>query len=181
MTMNNRSRTLTPRKRRLWTTDAVELTLAAGDVGVASQKVEAIGASFTASTSMTLRNATIGRVFMKGLWVEGSEAVTPTDCVLGVGMIVAQATLDATEFPSLNIGIGDYFLRDVRTVFENSGNDGGPHPLGGRNTGGSVDIDGKSQRLIRRESETPFVVVQKTDVVEFDFTLTVAVTVLWLY
>ena len=179
MTTRNRS-PVTPRKRRLWTVQNVALTLTAAAAGTGSQAIVDLGGAFTSSTGLALRNATVARTFIKGFALE-TFVVSPVAFQLCLGLMVAQSTLDAGEFPSIGTGRGDYFVRDCRSSFEPAAAPSIVLPEGVPNGGGNYDIDGKSKRMIRREFEAPFVVAQKDVATEADVVLNLGITLLWLY
>jgi len=175
---------LTPRMRRLWTVQQVDVTTPAATVGQSGQGSQTLGSAFTSNTSITLRNATVARTFIKGFAREATVATTPTEVELCLGIGIFQNTLDPGEFPSVGLGVGDYFVRDCRRVLEPQSATGTllmQPEAAGPNIGGIYDIDGKSKRKIRREAEGPTIVAQKDVVTEFDITLFLSITILWLY
>ena len=176
-------RVLTPRRKRLWTVESVSASIAAATVGNASQVSQNLGTAFESQSGMNLREATVGRVFINGVY-SMVPASSPTQVTIGMGLIVGQDTLDNLEFPSIVTGSGDYFVRDVRTAMEPDDNVAGARPLephGVSNGGGSVLIDGKSKRTVKRLGETVWWVAQKVDAIEQPLDIDVAVTILWLY
>ncbi len=183
MTQRNRTRVMTPRKRRLWTVRTIAEGLVAASVGTASQLVVNVGTSFTSATDLTLREATVGRSFLNGV-MHMIPAATPTNVGISMGLIVAHAGLVATAFPNIALGEGDYFVRDCRQALEVDDNIPASRPLephGVSNGGGSVMIDGKSKRTVKRVGDTVFFVVQKDAAVEQDIQIDICLTTLWLY
>ena len=182
-TRKNGPRVLTPRKKRLWTVQTITMGLVAGNVDVAFQRSVDVGAVFATQTGLVLRDATVGRVFINGVY-SMIPAASPVVVSLFFGLIVGQDTLVVTDFPDLSLGSGDYFVRDARTALEVDDNIPGDRPLepqGIHNGGGSIMVDGKSKRTVRRVGEIVFMVAQKNVATEQVINLSAELTILWLY
>ncbi len=171
------------RRDRMWVITPFTLTLGAANVSTASQAVGLMGTSFESQADRALRGVTLSTMYVKGFWAEATVAASPIAFGVQMGVIVANLGLDAGDYPDLSTGDGDYLLRDCREVREASASatDLILEPSrAGDNIGGPVNIHNRSQRRISRVGEGVSLVVQKDAATEFNITLNVYVTALYL-
>jgi len=168
-----------PRRPRLWTTIAPTITLLAAQTGVASQSFLGLGGPYTTATGRELQSGvTIARVFCNLLVEEVSPATSAVTFCLAVGVGVFTQNIDAGDFPDLELHEGDWFLHDVRPFAERktSLENRLVHPT----TKAQYQLETRAQRKINRRDETPFLLMQKDAVTDFDIVVTACVTILWL-
>ncbi len=179
MTMRNRSRMMTPRKRRLWTQQSGDISLAAALVNTASQGTINLGAEFlTQSGLATLNGVTLARVYAKGLITE-ADASTPTLFTVGFG--VQQVPLDAaaTSLPSVMQHQGKPLLSWLSRVLEgtSSRTSGILEPFQAQ----LLEAESKAQRKIEGTDYGISLVAAKDGATEQIVIVSLAVTCLWLY
>ncbi len=183
MTMRTR-RVSAERMDRLFITTEIALTLAAGNISSASQQItNQIGSDFVTRTGRNLHHATVGRVWINGLWFTLAVVTTPVVIGLSMGLMVVQTSLDAGDFPALAIHQGDWFMHRTWRLTDRFSQTTDPTPLDPSEPGvnsGSIAIDNKSKRKIKNVSETVFLVIQKDVVTEENIQLHVDVTTMWL-
>ena len=186
MTQRNRTRRTqdAPRMDRVFTTTEVAMTIVAGNISVASQQFSnGMSSSFETRTGRSLRNATVGRVWVNGLWFTLAIVTTPVLMGLSMGMGVFSAGMDLGDFPDLATHRGDWMLHRTWRLTDRNAATANATPLEpqhGSENSASIAIDNKSMRKIRRESDELFIVVQKDIATEENIQCHVDVTVMWL-
>jgi len=175
----NRNRTVTPRKKRMWTTDAFQISLTAGTGGPGSGILTNVTGEYTlGSGRMVGQGLTAAHVFLKG-FLRNAAASSPIPFTVCSGLAVFSENIDALDMPKIAIHEGDWFLHDGRTVREPTGTQIFPQPE--HLIGAFYDLESRAQRKLPRRDSRVFFYMEKDvsteNAVAFDF----VVTILWLY
>ncbi len=182
MTMRNRGPRV-PRLEKVFTTTEVAMTLAAGNTGQNSQQAtNQVTADFEAITGRQAFNITPMRQWVTGLWFTLAVVTTPVVIGLTMGMGIFSAQIDVTDFPNLSTHRGDYFLHRTWRLTDRFAQTTDPTPLDPSEPGvnsGSIAIDNKTSRKLRRTDQEIFIVIEKDVVTEENIQLHVDVTVMW--
>ena len=187
MTQRNR-RFIAPtiRRGRMWTTTTgFDLTMVAGDVGVASQKFNiGISSAFETKTGRSLRGVTISKIFFNGFYHTDVVVTTPILNLFSLAIGIYPEGMDEGDFPDLAAHAGDWLMHDTRILSDRGSATSFPIPLepnsAGNEAGFVFRIVNSSMRKVQRDTDKVQVVVQKRTVCEENITLTAAVTALWL-
>ncbi len=181
MTMRHRPRI--ERKDSVFTTSSMTFTLPAAATTVATGGLvsgDDPSDVFEARTGKSLRNATVARIWLRGLWVTIAAVTTPVIGNYFLGAIVLTEKVEDVDFPELATHAGDWMLHDARTLLESTGT--APvqlRPINGPG-GAMVDLDNRSKRLIRRDTDKLFIAAAKSVATEEDIVFRGQVTVMWL-
>ncbi len=183
MTMRNRTRTLTPRKRRLWTQQSGDMVLAAADTGTGSQQIIDLSAEFqTQSGQLLAQGVTLSRIFVKGLVSELVVASTPTLFSVGLAVQLGASGLDLGDHPSIFNHEGRPQLSWVTRLME-------PSATSAEGSGficmpterAMIDVESRSQRTAWGHGLRFVAIAEKDGATEAVIRVSVAVTCLWLY
>ncbi len=183
MTMRNRApRAL--RKDPIFITSRMTFTVPAAGTTVADGGLfSSIQAStdFETRTGRTLRNATIARIWLHGLYTTSAVVTTPQQSGLFLGAIVLTEKVEDVDFPELQDHAGDWMLHDARNLLQVA-TTALQTPLQPQDTpaGSVVMLDNKSKRLIRRDTDKLFFAVAKDVVLEEPVDFRCEATVMWL-
>ncbi len=182
MSMRNRNRRLAPapRRERVIVTTEVALTLVAGNINEASQQVtNQVTNDLEARLGRTARNATVGHVWVNGLWF--TQAIVTTGVLIGLnfGMGIFSAGMDAGDFPALQAHVGPWFVHRNWRLIDRVSATAIPTPLD-PDEAAIIDIDNRSMRKLGRVNDEVFVVIQKDVVTEENIQFHSDVTVLWI-
>jgi len=171
------------RKKRLWTTEPVQLIIGNAAAGQGTgQLLSFIGGYKNASGREPGQGLTVSHVFLKGFWRSASTfAATPVVIQTCVGMGIFSANIDAADMPNMARHEGDWFLHDARPLKEPfvAGDllfD--PHNAPG---GAVLELESRAQRKLLRRDDALFLYIEKDIATEQDVVFDAAVTILWLY
>jgi len=177
MSMKNPTRGVrTPRKRRVWTTNNVNLAVSAG--GTANQKVEDIAGTVEGRIGRKLvQGDTVGRLYVSGhlFQISAGDASVIT-CALGI--VLASGSLDAGDFSDQNTHDGDPMLHWSQPLVENTAALGFLEPR--ELWGNTLLAESQAQRTVRISNSGLFVVAQTLETPSTGVTFRLDVTVLWL-
>ena len=172
------------RKDPVFTTSKMGFSLPAAGITVATGGlVSSVDPStlFEARVGRSLRNATVARIWVRGLVFHNVTVTTVTEYGFFVGAIVLTENVEDVDFPEISLHAGDWMLHDARVLRDTTGTV--PQlqiPSGVYKTGSSFDIDNRSKRLIRRDTDKLFIVVAKDVATEEPILADLRVTVMWL-
>ncbi len=177
-------RSRSERRERIFTTTETALTLTAAGTSISGQQIsQQTSADFELRTGRTLRNATVARIWINGLWFTVAAVTTPVIIGLVIGMGVFQESLDAGDFPDLSIHKSSWMLHRTWRLTELDSSDTLPRPLfpnAGSGNSCQIVLDNRSMRRIERDGEKLFLVIQKDIATEEAIQFHVDVTVMWL-
>jgi len=151
-------------RNKLWSSfeGVVALTIAdqAGNKGVK------IGANLLTGTGLLhLAGWTIGPVFLTGMIHNSDGSTFGTTAKAHVGIMIGQGALDDGDFPDLQFGDGDYFLR--KGIVMDGG--GAISALAKPDQRGIFDVASHSSRRLERIGDTLWLVFQQNTPSDFDY------------
>ncbi len=171
------------RKDPIFITSDMVLTLPAAGTSVADGGLVSnvtCSTDFEIRTGRSLRNATAARIWLRGYWFHTVTVTAPSRFGAFLGAIVLTEKVEDVDFPELKDHAGDWMLHDGR-VLQDSPDTVPQICLPNNTTGGAVlDLDNRSKRLVRRDTDKLFIAAAKDTVTEETISVDLRLTVMWL-
>ncbi len=173
------------RKDQVFITSKVSFTLTAAGTTVADGGATldiSCSTDFETRMGRSLRNATVARIWLHGLYTTAAVTTTPAVSGFFLGAIVLTEKIESVDLPEIQDHAGDWMLHDARVLLQSTGSsDVGVMSLNNSGmTGGVVMLDNRSKRLIRRDTDKLFIVAGKDTALEDNSFFNGRVTVMWL-
>ncbi len=173
------------RKDPIFITTNVSFTLPAAGTSVANGGTTldiTPSTDFETRTGRSLRNATVARIWLHGLYTVSAVVTTPAVSGFGLGAIVLTEKIEAVDLPELMLHAGDWMMHDERVLAQVSDSVDVKlmTPGSSGRAGAVVMLDNRSKRLIRRDTDKLFICCGKDTALEENTFFNGRVTVMWL-
>jgi len=174
--MTQRNRPITPRKKRIWTTSNLSLSISSSGAGgqVAST---ALRTDLFAKLGRDIAPCTLAHVWAKGAWRQSAAGDSSFE-FLGFGITtIYPVGISVSTIPDLLSHDGDWQTHDVRAFREGITTQSPMIP----GELAVIDIESSGQRRITRATDDVFVVARSLNTPSAgSFELQLSVTALWL-
>ena len=175
MSMRNRTRVVTPRRKRFWTTSRVALTISS-----TTQVAVSVGADYRTETGKDyMDGATVARSYVHGGFTVQAAVTTALLTQIGFGLTWGAFAIAGSAIPDVNQHDGDYFLHDASAVLQPADAGTVVRAMQTHLQNGMVRIDSKAQRTGLRGQDL-FLVAAADSSFEETVTMRASVTLLWL-